>query len=397
MNHQIKSFFSILILLAAFPVVCTLLFTPGLPDIAKFLSISAGEAQKSISIFLIGYAFGFLPWGPIANDIGRKKTAIIGILIALLGLIISLSVKVYPSIFLLNSGRFITAIGSSVGLKISYTYLSDLYPKEEILNKVSYLLIALAATASLSATIGGFLTTYFGWFSCFLVMLIYCLSLLIAASHLPETLKKENHIPLNLINVYQGYKKKLSNPFLIKASILMGLCTSFTYLFASIAPFIVIKEMGFTAKAYGLFNVIPALGVLVGFYLVQRMKNRFSHKAQLRLGLSITLPSIVFIIFLFFTQLESAFLLFSSLSIINSGIILTFANSSTLALSSSEDKSNTSAIMNFINMTTCCVMLFISEALPFDPSILLTASFTILGLLQLVLWKLLQKHLSVKS
>jgi hypothetical protein len=70
---------------------------------------------------------------------------------------------------------------------------------------------------------------------------------------------------------------------------------------------------------------------------------------------------------------------------------VTFANSSTLALSTSEDKSNTSAMMNFINMSTCCLMLFLNEALTINAYILLPANFFILGIVQCVFWFILKK------
>lgn len=68
-----KRLIPLLLILASFAPVLAVSFTPALPEIANHLYVSSSKAQQSISIFLIGYAFGNLPWGPIANRFGRKK------------------------------------------------------------------------------------------------------------------------------------------------------------------------------------------------------------------------------------------------------------------------------------------------------------------------------------
>ena len=63
----------ILLLLVSFASVSAVLFTPGLPQIAHQLGISESASQWTITIFLIGYTFGLLPYGlsPIALEGNR--------------------------------------------------------------------------------------------------------------------------------------------------------------------------------------------------------------------------------------------------------------------------------------------------------------------------------------
>ena len=140
----------ILLFLASFASVCAVLYTPALPDLAKFLDISNSEVQKSLSIFLVGYAFGNLIWGPVANRYGRKGATFIGIVLAIFGSFMTLAIKLYPYAWLLNTGRLITALGASVGIKIAFTYISDLYPKEESAGKIAYLMLSFAIAPGLA-------------------------------------------------------------------------------------------------------------------------------------------------------------------------------------------------------------------------------------------------------
>lgn len=397
MSFSKNFYFLILVFFSTFPAICAILFTPALPEIAQYLNVTPQESQKSISVFLVGYALGFLPWGPIANDLGRKKTTFIGVGIALFGLVLCMLIKSYPSLLILNIGRFLTALGSSVGVKITYTYISDLFSKDEILGKISYLIIAMAISVSLSTALGGYLTTEFGYFSCLIATLGYGLFLLICAFLLPETLKKENHVPIEAISVMQGYGKSFKNKALLKASLIMGSCTSFTYLFASLAPFIVISEMGYTPKEYGFYNFIPSLGIVIGFYMIQFMQSRLSHFTQIKIGIAFIFASVSFIAYESYLGSMTVMPLFIAMAFIYTGIAITFANSSTLALSTSDDKSNTSAIMNFLNMSFCCFVLFSTEAISIKASMLMPAIFFLLGSGLIVFLLILKKDAHFKT
>lgn len=390
-------YFFILVFFSTFPAICAILFTPALPEIAHYLNVTPQESQKSISIFLVGYALGFLPWGPIANDLGRKNTTFLGIGIAIIGLGFCLLIKPYPHLILLNIGRFLTALGSSVGVKITYTYISDLFSKEELLGKISYLIIAMAASVSLSTALGGLLTSSYGWFSCLIATLIYGFFLLICTLILPETLNKEARMPIKALSIIQGYQSTFKNSALIKASCLMGSCTTFTYLFASLAPFIVISEMGFTPEQYGLYNFIPSIGIVVGFYIIQMMQNKLSHFTQITIGLMIIFASSCLIAFSSYLGILSGLQLFIFMAFIYIGIAIAFANSSTIALSTSKDKSNLSAIMNFLNISFCCFVLFITEAMPIKASKLLPTNFLFLSISAVVFLLILKKDTHFKT
>ncbi len=83
--HPVKSLpFFTLILLISFAAVNTVLFTPALPNITEFLGISKSQAQLTISLFLVGYAFGQLIYDPVANRYGRKPALYGGIITQIL-------------------------------------------------------------------------------------------------------------------------------------------------------------------------------------------------------------------------------------------------------------------------------------------------------------------------
>ena len=66
--------FVTLFFLVSLGAVGAVLYTPALPEIAKDFHISTGLAQLTITLYLIAYPFGQLPYGPLGNAIGRRKT-----------------------------------------------------------------------------------------------------------------------------------------------------------------------------------------------------------------------------------------------------------------------------------------------------------------------------------
>lgn len=103
------------------------------------------------------------------------------------------------------------------------------------------------------------------------------------------------------------------------------------------------------------------------------------------MGLSIVLLGVIMMLFAFALQMLLAIWLFLPLAIIYIGMSFLFANSSTLAMQTAQDKSSASAMMNFINMgiATLCV-LFIS-LIPMKSVLLLPFAYGILTLISFLL------------
>src|SRR4029079_14994620 len=110
-NYKLPSFF-LLICLLGFPHLSETIYTPSLPDLARDLAIKMNLAEFTLSIYFIGFAFGVLTYGILADILGRRKSMILGILVYLLG---SLGCSFAYSIEHLLFFRFVQAFGASVG------------------------------------------------------------------------------------------------------------------------------------------------------------------------------------------------------------------------------------------------------------------------------------------
>ncbi|NDD59122.1 MAG: MFS transporter [Chlamydiae bacterium] len=395
-NMKTYKALAILLVLASFAPAAGVLFTPALPDIVAHLHSTKEQVQSSMTLFLMGYAMGHLPWGPIANAIGRRATTILGLSIAVLGSLVILTIRWIPALELFNVGRFILGFGASAGVKIGFTYISDLFEGKEVSKKIAYLMLSFALAPGLAVFLGGMLTRYFGWYYCLIATFIYALMLIFLAFALPETLLQEQKIPLRARRVFKGYKACLQNPTLVKSALLMGCRTSFIYVFASLAPFIGMQRIGLHPDAYGCYNSIPLIGTMLGFAITQR-NHWLPPMAQIKLGIAISFIMTLVMFAFFLNNQINVYTLFIPMPFIYLGLSLVFANISSIAIRSDPNRSNASAVTNFLNMSLCFSTLLLTQNIPQKGSLTLPSLYLALSFFMICLIWSITKDQKVKE
>src|ERR687890_446520 len=69
----------VLALLTALGPLSTDMYLPSLPAIATGLGASTGQAQMTLSAFLLGFAAGQFFYGPVSDPVGRKPVLLFGL------------------------------------------------------------------------------------------------------------------------------------------------------------------------------------------------------------------------------------------------------------------------------------------------------------------------------
>ena len=75
-------FTSILSALMAFTSLSTDIYLPAMPEMGRDLN---GDAELTLTGFLIGFALAQLFWGAVSDKIGRKKPLIMGVVLFIIG------------------------------------------------------------------------------------------------------------------------------------------------------------------------------------------------------------------------------------------------------------------------------------------------------------------------
>ncbi len=390
-KQAIKPQFFILLLIVSFGSVGAVLFTPALPSIQEFFGLSVGATQFTITAYLIGYAVGQLPYGPLANRFGRKPALYMGISLAIFGsLLCALSAHI-GSFPLLIVARFLQALGACVGLKVSFTMVADCYTQEESTKMISRILIAFAIMPGIAIAIGGWITQQLGWESCFYFLALFGAFMLWLSSRLPETSTILDPQALKLKSIIRNYGAILKNKHLIISSLIMGCGTAIVYIFASKSPFIGISILGLEPEIFGSFNLIPPIGMIIGSFLATRLAGRFGLLTLLMTGILASIGATLVMLALFSIPIVNAWSLFLPMLFINAAETFVYANSSSFGMNSAKNKSNASAVLNFINMGTSFVAVFFTELVYPESPILMPLSFLFFFMMMIYLWFCLKK------
>lgn len=348
-----------LVILCAFASMGAVLITPALPQIVRFFHVTEGQAQLTVTLFMLGYALGQLLYGPLANRFGRKPAFYIGISVATLGSIFSILAAPVNSYVLLLVGRLFEALGASAGLVTSFTVIADFYFPSQSRRITSYLIMAFAIVPGISVFIGGVLTQYFHWETCFYFLLAYGVFLFYPAYKLPETLKEKHYDAIKINRIHRSYKEVFKNQPLVRYALLYGFSGAIVYVFSADAPFIGIHNIGLSASHYGMLALLPTIGMLIGGMFSASMSTRFSAQQLLWLGVTIEFLFALVMSVTFIAHWITVYTLLIPMFFIYFGHALIAGNASSTAMFFALDKANGSAVMNF----TCLSMVVLGTTI----------------------------------
>ena len=174
----------------------------------------------------------------------------------------------------------------------------------------------------------------------------------------------------------------------------MGCATAFVYVFAALAPFIAIQRMHLNPSEYGLWNLLPPIGIISGSQLSAYLAKHMRSIRAIFWGLAIMLLGIILMLLTFAWQIQLPIWLFFPMIIIYIGMSFVFANASTLAMQTVKDKSSASAMMNFINMGIATLSVLLIGLISVQSILLLPLTYLVLILFAFILAMILIVKLS---
>jgi len=140
--------------------------TIALPAMAAQFNADAVMLGWITSAYIISAAIFIVPFGRLADIVGRKKIFLYGVI---LYTIASLACAVAPSVELLIALRFIQGIGGAMLFATSLAIVTQVFETGERGWALGITIATVYAGLSLGPFLGGFLTDLFGWPSIFLV------------------------------------------------------------------------------------------------------------------------------------------------------------------------------------------------------------------------------------
>ncbi|MCW2481718.1 multidrug effflux MFS transporter [Candidatus Symbiopectobacterium sp. NZEC135] len=323
---------AILGILCAFDAMSIDLYLPAFPAIAHAIGADAAGMQTSLSVFLIGLAFGQVLYGPFTDRYGRKVPLLLGIALFLAASVcLSHSASLTEFVFF----RLLQGIGGAAGLVIPRAIVADLYAEREAAKVFSLLMQVMAIAPIVAPPLGNLLSGSLGWQSIFWGLgLVGAIMLFATWRWVPESLPRDRRMQGNIGSAFVGYSA------LFRQRVYMGYTLSgaftlgglFTYIGAS--AFIFIDYFHLSPTLYSTLFAANALGMVVCGQINIFLLNRWREQQILAVGLGIHLVGTLLLVGLWLSGGATLWLLTALLFMTMSSLSLVFGNGVAVAMGS---------------------------------------------------------------
>lgn len=260
-------FIVILSLLMATTSLSTDIYLPAMPEMAKELQ---GNAELTITGFLIGFALAQLFWGPISDKFGRKIPLYIGVVLFTIG---SVGCAFASSMPELVAWRVFQAFGACVGPMLSRAMIRDLFERSKAAAMLSTLAIVMAAAPIVGPLVGGQLVVLSSWRAIFALLVLIGIIMFVSVMFLPETHDESRRNKGPISKNFKNYAVLLKNWGFMKYT----LCVTFFYIaayaFIAGSPHVYIDLFGVAPEHFGYLFGLNIIGIAIMSAFNRRLVN----------------------------------------------------------------------------------------------------------------------------
>ncbi len=259
-------------LLMAISPFATDTFVPSLPTVSKTLGSPASVVQMTLSVYLFAFALGQLFWGPLADNIGRKKTIITGILIFLIG---SGGCFIAENIDTIIFFRGVQGFGASFGQILARAIIRDLHSPEEGTRITAFSTMAMGSASIIGPNVGALLTSYYSWKFIFLVVFFYGLIILLYTSlKFKETHSDKNKVSIKPKEILKNFSILIKDINFCRYTISLTLVFGCIFAFISSGPFIASEVYNIDTAQLGLVFTPLALAFIIFSAIISKLLKR---------------------------------------------------------------------------------------------------------------------------
>jgi DHA1 family inner membrane transport protein len=253
--------------------------SPLLPTIQNQL----GKTATDMGFLFTGYAFcaglSVLIWGPISDAFGRKQGLRCGLIIFMIGSLISFNANDFS---VLLTGRIVTGMGASMLSLNTISYAADFFPYKSRGWAMGCIFASYFAALILGVPLGSWVGDRFGWNTVFGAMACVALGLLVLTQWLLPRLKE------NIVRTLEFKPGRYILEYIGFLGRRISLCALLSSLFASAGTMGFIAflgawlhdSFGIPASKIGLVFLISGVAALTASPLAGSISDRIGKRFQ---------------------------------------------------------------------------------------------------------------------
>ncbi|WP_091737663.1 multidrug effflux MFS transporter [Phenylobacterium immobile] len=364
-NEERATPWGMVVLLAAMTVLGPLsiaICLPALPSIATALSASMGQAQATVSAFLLGMGVGQLFYGPASDRLGRRGPLLLG---GVLYVAASFACIFATSPEMMIASRFVQALGACAGGVIGRAIVRDQFGHVETARMLSLMALLTGLAPVFAPMLGGLLLGLGGWTLDFIFMGVAGLVVLLATvMTLKETRSAETTAHSKTEGPVRAYLMLLRERRVAGYVLAGALNGAGLFTFIATSPDLLINTYHMTPAQYGGVFIFIGMALLGGNYFNRILLRRFGPDHILRGASCVAVLIAILMVVVAVTEVAAPWSLIGLLFLLQGSYSFMQGNSMAGALSVDPRRAgSTSALMGFSSFAAGAVGSAVSGAL----------------------------------
>lgn len=250
---------------------------PALPHIGESFGVGrVNDQQFMITVLFIGLSIGQLLAGPLSDSFGRKNALYGGLVVFVIGALISYFATSYE---MMLAGRFIQGFGAAAPRIVTVAMVRDRYVGRDMARVMSYIMGVFILVPIIAPAVGLGVMVIADWHAIFLMLVAMgALVFVWGGLRLDETIAREDKRPFTLPVIADGVRSVCTNRMSICYTVASGLA------FGALMGYINTAQQIFqgyydTGNMFALYFGLGALSLGVSFFVnahfVRRVGMRF--------------------------------------------------------------------------------------------------------------------------
>ncbi len=340
----------LLTMLVALGPLSTDLYLPSLPAIGQSFETDSGRVQLTLSVFLVGFAFSQLVYGPLSDRFGRRPVLLGGLALYAVASVLCMTVQTIEGLI---AARFLQAVGACVGPVLGRAVARDIFPRDRVAQVLSYMAMAMALAPAVGPALGGYLQVLFGWQASFAILAVCgLLALFAVAVALPETNGRKDASATRPHRILANYRTLAGDSVYRSHVLTHALVFCGLFAFISGSSFVLIETVGLSPDRFGIAFGVIVLGYILGSFVSARLTRRLGLERMILLGLSVALAAALPMAVLAFAAPPNALAVIVPVAVFMAGAGMVLPNAMAAALGPFPQMAGAaSALLGFVQMS----------------------------------------------
>lgn len=298
------------------------------------LGSTISQSQLTLSLFMLGVAFGQVIFGPLSDQFGRLPVIRIG---TLTFVAFSLLSSLAWNIEYMWLARVAQGAAAASGAVIARALIRDRYEGDRAAQMMALTGASMASIPLIAPTLGAYITVEFGWRFTFVAQSLFALLVYLGLSSFQtgtSSLQNVDKAKLTLGDIATSFKDCLRNPQFLGYQIAgtLSFCGLFIYL--STVSFFLKDVFHVPTEYFGLAFAMTVIGFVIGSLLSSRLVMKWGQDKTLRRGTFVCMGAngLVLLLTLYLPAFTVGFAILSILFFFGIGLISANASMGAISL-----------------------------------------------------------------